>query len=104
MGTGFHMGFNEEEVGIVPRAVEHLFNGIEARRQAAIEKGEPPPEFKVLAQFMEVRRDSFVRCCQTRQPFPSGRDSPVFYQMSRVPLNHGNVLQFCTNTEKIALD
>ena len=69
MGTGFHMGFNEEEVGIVPRAVEHLFNGIEARRQAAIEKGEPPPEFKVLAQFMEVRGALFVLCCQSAQLF-----------------------------------
>jgi len=54
MGTGFGLGFREDEIGIVPRAVEHLFNGIEARRKAAIEKGEPPPEFKVLAQFMEV--------------------------------------------------
>ena len=54
MGTGFGLGIMEEEIGIVPRAVEHLFNGIEARRKAAIEKGEPPPEFKVLAQFMEV--------------------------------------------------
>ncbi len=55
MGTGFEPGITEENLGIVPRAVQHLFNGIEARRQQAQERSEPPPEFKVNAQFMEVR-------------------------------------------------
>ncbi len=54
MGTGFDLSIAPEEVGIIPRAVEHLFNGIEKRRQESLSKNEPPPDFKVNAQFMEV--------------------------------------------------
>ncbi len=55
MGTGFDLNTTPDEVGIIPRAVEHLFNGIDQRRQAAFDNNEPAPEFKVNAQFMEVR-------------------------------------------------
>ena len=51
MGTGFE---EEGPPGIIPRAVGHLFDGIEERRRKAMESGEPPPEFKVNAHFMEV--------------------------------------------------
>ena len=54
MGTGFDVNIDPSEVGIVPRAVEHLFNGIEDRRRQAFDNGLPPPDFKVNAQFMEV--------------------------------------------------
>ena len=55
MGTAFDVsGEDDELVGIVPRAIEHLFIGIEDRQLAAREKGIVPPEFKVNAQFMEV--------------------------------------------------
>ena len=54
MGTGFDVNIPPEEVGIIPRAVEHLFVGIEERRRQAFENGLQPPEFKVNAQFMEV--------------------------------------------------
>ena len=55
MGTGFDKGVTEEEQGIIPRAVRHLFNGIEERRKMSEERSEPPPEFNISAQFMEVR-------------------------------------------------
>ena len=61
MGTGFELGVSEEEVGIIPRAVEHLFGKIEDLRRGATEKGEPPPDFKVNAQFMEVCYRVIVR-------------------------------------------
>lgn len=54
MGTGFDVSIADEELGIIPRAVSHLFKGIEQRRQAATEQGRPVPEFKVNAQFLEV--------------------------------------------------
>ena len=55
MGTTFDVsGDGDELIGIIPRAVEHLFIGIQQRQQAAQEKGEIPPEFKVNVQFMEV--------------------------------------------------
>ncbi|KAF0040344.1 hypothetical protein F2P81_006242 [Scophthalmus maximus] len=54
MGTGFDVNISEEELGIIPRAVHHLFKGIEERRQAAQEQGRPVPEFKINAQFLEM--------------------------------------------------
>lgn len=63
MGTGFDVNIPDEELGIIPRAVHHLFKGIEERRQAAQEQGRPVPEFKINAQFLEVqtRRYRFSR-------------------------------------------
>ena len=57
MGTGFDADMAPESVGIIPRAVEHLFNGIEQRQREAKENNEVPPDFKVNAQFMEVSAD-----------------------------------------------
>lgn len=54
MGTGFDINMTAEERGVIPRAVEHLYKGIAERQKKAIERGEPPPEFKINAQFMEV--------------------------------------------------
>lgn len=56
MGTGFDKNIPEVEIGIIPRAVDHLFRGIEERCRTAQEKNEPTPDFKVNAQFMEVCR------------------------------------------------
>lgn len=56
MGTGFDVNIGEDELGIIPRAVNHLFRGIEERRQAATEQGRPVPEFKINAQFLEVQK------------------------------------------------
>ena len=58
MGTGFDVSGGEDELGIIPRAVNHLFRGIEERRQAATEQSRPVPEFKINAQFLEVRLGS----------------------------------------------
>lgn len=58
MGTAFDIHTDDsdgdERIGIIPRAVEHLFIGIEQRKQKARDNGEPVPEFTVNAQFMEV--------------------------------------------------
>jgi len=57
MGTSFDLNIEEVQVGIIPRAVAHLFGGITERRQRALDNGETPPDFKVNAQFMEVLLD-----------------------------------------------
>lgn len=54
MGTGFDMATSEEEQGIIPRAIAHLFGGIAERKRRAQEQGVAGPEFKVSAQFLEV--------------------------------------------------
>ena len=56
MGSGFDVNVTPEQTGIIPRAVEHLFRGIDERKRVAQEKGDPAPDFKVNAQFMEVLR------------------------------------------------
>lgn len=60
MGTGFDVNISEEEEGIIPRAVAHLFNGIEKRKQLAQESAEPPPDFKVHVQFMELYNEELI--------------------------------------------
>ncbi|XP_047451809.1 kinesin-like protein KIF21A isoform X3 [Mugil cephalus] len=60
MGTGFDVNVVEEELGIIPRAVHHLFKGIEERRQAAQEQGRPVPEFKINAQFLELYNEEVL--------------------------------------------
>jgi len=54
MGTGFDVAIDRDLVGIIPRAVEHLFNGIDNRRKEAQNAGRPLPDFSIKAQFIEV--------------------------------------------------
>jgi hypothetical protein len=63
MGTGFDVNASPCEIGIIPRAVEHLFHGIEDRKSNALEKNETTPDFKVTAQFMEVSFTRPVHSC-----------------------------------------
>ncbi|KAA3676587.1 kinesin family member 4/21/27 [Paragonimus westermani] len=54
MGTGFDLGSPNLDAGIIPRAVQYLFSRISQCRSQAAAKHEPVPEFKVVAQFLEV--------------------------------------------------
>jgi kinesin family protein 4/21/27 len=54
MGTGFDMTILPEELGVIPRAVQEIFTGIEERKASAKEVDEPLPQFEVKAQFLEV--------------------------------------------------
>ncbi|KAG8518021.1 Kinesin-like protein KIF21B [Galemys pyrenaicus] len=72
MGTGFDTVTSEEEQGIIPRAIAHLFGGIAERKRRAQEQGLPGPEFKVSAQFLEVR---WSRRSPERPPGPRLRVS-----------------------------
>lgn len=60
MGSGFDVEVPSEKVGIIPRAIEHLFHGIEARIQKAREAGTLAPEFKVMVQFMELYNEEVI--------------------------------------------
>ncbi|EGI67458.1 PREDICTED: kinesin-like protein KIF21A isoform X2 [Acromyrmex echinatior] len=54
MGTGFDVEVDEIIVGIIPRAIKHLFDGIADKQNRARERAQMPPEFKVTAQFLEL--------------------------------------------------
>ncbi|XP_033752662.1 kinesin-like protein KIF21A isoform X2 [Pecten maximus] len=78
MGTGFDVDQSEEEEGIVPRAVSHLFRGIQERQQKAKERNEPQPDFKVTAQFIELYNEEIFDLLDiTRDPESRGKKSHI---------------------------
>uniref|UniRef100_A0A8C3B1W7 Kinesin family member 21A n=1 Tax=Cyclopterus lumpus TaxID=8103 RepID=A0A8C3B1W7_CYCLU len=81
MGTGFDVNIEENELGIIPRAVHHLFRGIEERRQAATEQGRPAPEFKINAQFLELYNEEVLDL------FDSTRDIEARKQRSNIKIH-----------------
>ncbi|XP_011536858.1 kinesin-like protein KIF21A isoform X6 [Homo sapiens] len=60
MGTGFDVNIVEEELGIISRAVKHLFKSIEEKKHIAIKNGLPAPDFKVNAQFLELYNEEVL--------------------------------------------
>ncbi|XP_044741721.1 kinesin-like protein KIF21A [Chrysoperla carnea] len=60
MGTGFDVELPMDQVGIIPRAIQHIFNGIEERIQRAADNGESVPQFKLVAQFMEIYNEEII--------------------------------------------
>ena len=56
MGTGFDIAVLPEQQGVIPRAVRQLFSTIDQFRDEAIARGDPPPQFEITAQFLEVSR------------------------------------------------
>jgi len=58
MGTGFDVNIDGDIEGIIPRAVKHLFHGINERCKEALNAGRPPPDFSIKAQFLEVQHHS----------------------------------------------
>lgn len=70
MGTGFELSdstgltnghqLNDSSLGIVPRAMNHLFDGIERRKLEAREKNLIEPEFKITARFLELYNEEII--------------------------------------------
>lgn len=60
MGSGFDVEVSQEQIGIIPRAIEHLFSGIQNRIEKAQKTGDLVPEFKVMAQFMELYNEEVI--------------------------------------------
>lgn len=67
MGTGFDVEVDDVIVGIIPRAIKRLFDGIADKQERARERAQMPPEFKVrisltlvYTKFPEIRLDVFL--------------------------------------------
>lgn len=60
MGTAFDVELLKDEMGIIPRAIHDLFQGIDERMQHARDNQLIPPEFKVVAQFMELYNEEII--------------------------------------------
>ncbi|KFV10570.1 Kinesin-like KIF21A, partial [Pterocles gutturalis] len=88
MGTGFDMNVSEDEQGIIPRAIGHLFSGIEERKRAAQSQGVAAPEFKVSAQFLELYNEEILDL------FDSARDPDARHRKSNIKIHEdasGNI-------------
>ncbi|XP_075384924.1 kinesin-like protein KIF21B isoform X3 [Tenrec ecaudatus] len=81
MGTGFDMSTSEDEQGIIPRAIAHLFAGIAERKQRAQEQGLTGPEFKVSAQFLELYNEEILDL------FDSTRDPDARHRRSNIKIH-----------------
>ncbi|KAJ8360512.1 hypothetical protein SKAU_G00170370 [Synaphobranchus kaupii] len=78
MGTGFDVNLTDDEQGIIPRAVQQLFQGIERRRAEAQRGRVQPPEFKVSAQFLELYNEEILDLFDsTRDLDARGRKSNI---------------------------
>uniref|UniRef100_A0A1I7VVP7 Kinesin-like protein n=1 Tax=Loa loa TaxID=7209 RepID=A0A1I7VVP7_LOALO len=73
MGTAFDMMdvMNEIDVGIVPRAIRHLFSGMDSRKQQALEQGFVEPCFDIVAQFVELYNEDIIDLLSHERP-PTG--------------------------------
>jgi kinesin family protein 4/21/27 len=60
MGTGFDVEVEPEQNGIIARAVDHVFQGIQDRENQAREAGQPAPEFSISAQFIELYNEEII--------------------------------------------
>lgn len=81
MGTGFDTVTSEEEQGIIPRAIAHLFRGIDERKRRAQEQGVTGPEFKVSAQFLELYNEEILDL------FDSTRDPDARHRRSNIKIH-----------------
>lgn len=73
MGTGFDRDLNEFQLGIIPRAVRHIFEGIESMQSGSVDEegvtlGEV--QFSVAAQFMELYNEDII---DLLDPYNKGR-------------------------------
>ena len=60
MGSGFDVEIEEEQVGIIPRAIHQLFEGITAITEEALLQGRPAPRFTIYAQFLELYNEDVI--------------------------------------------
>ncbi|KAI6218826.1 Kinesin motor domain-containing protein [Aphelenchoides fujianensis] len=61
MGTAFDAAaVPPEHVGIIPRAVDHIFHGILNRQAEARQKGDTAPSFSVDIQFVELYNEELI--------------------------------------------
>lgn len=73
MGTGFEMDVPQEHegklsissqfdslIGMIPRALRQIFDGIKEREDAATNSGVMKPEFAVSVQFMEIYNEEII--------------------------------------------
>lgn len=75
MGTGFDISGSEEQMGIIPRAVSHLFDGVQKRKKYCVDNSLPEPTFQILAQFMELYNEDIYDLFDSTSVSTEGKKS-----------------------------
>lgn len=68
MGTGFESNIDESMEGIIPRAVRHLFSGIQAMQENPYDENGTylgSIQFSVAAQFIELYNEEIIDLLDT---------------------------------------
>uniref|UniRef100_A0A8D8UHF4 Kinesin-like protein KIF21B n=1 Tax=Cacopsylla melanoneura TaxID=428564 RepID=A0A8D8UHF4_9HEMI len=73
MGTGFETDVSEEMLGIIPRAIIHLFEGIQNIQEQTKEKGDTPPDVMVQAQFLELYNEEIIDLFDDTRDYALGK-------------------------------
>lgn len=63
IGTGFDRDLSEDQEGIIPRAIRHLFSGIQAMQENPYDEDGTylgSVQFSVAAQFMELYNEEII--------------------------------------------
>ncbi|GFS39246.1 kinesin-like protein KIF21A [Trichonephila inaurata madagascariensis] len=102
MGTGFDHSFQHDERGIIPRAVEHLFQKIEEIQQKERDRGCTPPEFKVNAQFMELYNEEVIDLLDTSRDLDNKKRTHIriHEDADGKIYTHGVIAQCVTNVQE----
>ncbi|BES94937.1 kinesin family member [Nesidiocoris tenuis] len=82
MGTGFDVDVNSELVGIIPRAIHDLFDGISDICVKAKESSQTPPQFKVTAQFLELYNEEIIDLFESAREFTKGKGTVRIHEDS----------------------
>lgn len=69
MGSGFDVEIEPEQVGIIPRAIHQLFDGIKQITEEAIVLGKSPPRFTIYAQFLELYNEDVIDLFDTTKDY-----------------------------------
>lgn len=69
MGSGFDVEIEPYQVGIIPRAINQLFDGIKAITEEALLQGRPPPRFTIYAQFLELYNEDVIDLFDTTKDY-----------------------------------
>ncbi|XP_022162800.1 kinesin-like protein KIF21A [Myzus persicae] len=73
MGTGFDLENIDDTdptaIGIIPRAIHQLFDGIQSIKQQSLDVGDPSPHFAVTAQFLELYNEEIIDLFDTANDY-----------------------------------
>lgn len=69
MGSGFDVEIDPDTVGIIPRAINQLFDGIKSITEEAILQGRPEPRFTIYAQFLELYNEDVIDLFDTTKDY-----------------------------------